>query len=374
MTPQVRIQAIFFLQAVAGGGIFARIPDVQTALGLSESLLGYALAAGMAGSLGINLISGRIAGLIGTKVILLWGVPFLAVINAVIASSTGIAFLFLVLIISGATFALTNVAMNVEADRIEGWTSDRIMNRCHGLWSFGMLLAAAIGVAARAYPISPGVHLWSVAPLVVLLSLWATWPMEAAPVGDRDKTEARGIALPSSRTFLVVLFGVSAGVGQMAAQNWSVIYMRDTFTVPDWLDTAVLPLYLLAMAVGRIMADGWIKAAGAPGIAFLLTSIALMGSVLIAASPVVSIVLVGFVLLGVGSAVHFPLMITAASRMATRSAAEAVSAALFLTGLAMAVTPGIMGLIAEHWGLRAGFAALVIPFVVSLVLVRRVVK
>ena len=373
MGPQQRIGWIFFIQALAGGSIFARIPDIQTGLGLSESVLGLALVAASAGGLAANLIGGRMVDRLGTRVFLLWAIPFLAVINAVVGTVQSVPMLFAVLIVSGALFSFSNLAMNVEADRIEVATGSRIMNRCHGLWSFGMLAAAAIGVGARAIPLSTQAHLWGLVPVLVPLAVAFTWPVIPAKRSDKGTGRTRGIALPNWQTVVIVSFGLSAGVAQMAAQNWSVIYMRDTFVAPDWVDTLTLPAYLLAMAVGRVLADGWIARFGAKPVAYALSTLAVLGAVLAAGSPFVLPVILAFGLLGVGSAVHFPLMITAAARTDADSSATAVSAAILLSGAAMMVTPGIMGWVAEVWGLRTAFAILVGPFLLSLVLVRRVV-
>ena len=95
---------------------------------------------------------------------------------------------------------------------------------------------------------------------------------------------------------------------------------------------------------------------------------------LIAMTSNVALAILGFVMLGLGSAVHFPLMITAAAKLGVRPVANAVSTVILLSGLTMMVTPGIMGWIAEGWGLRVGFATLALPFLVSLVLAKSVVR
>ena len=373
MSRRSTIFSIFFIQAVAGGSIFARIPDIQLQLGLSESELGLALMGGFIGGLFANLFAGRVVDKFGTRSPLVVGIPLLTLANSAVTLAPVGIYLFSVLFLTGALFSLTNVAMNVEADRLESDTGDRVMNRCHGYWSVGMLAAAGIGVLARQWGISPGLHLWSLSGPVIGLAMILTFPMSSV-ARDEAETPSRMISLPSRRTAVIVLFGLSAGVGQMAAQNWSVIFMRDSFSVAQWLETLVLPAYLLSLALGRIFADGAIKAIGAKPVASISSILAGLGCLMVAASPSAEIAVLGFATLGLGSAVHFPLMNTAASASATRSSAEAVSAAIMLAGVAMMFTPALMGYVAEFWGLRVAILAVIGPFALSLLLTPKVVR
>ena len=121
-----------------------------------------------------------------------------------------------------------------------------------------------------------------------------------------------------------------------------------------------------------MLADGWSESFGPVRVAHTLTSLALVGALAVVLAPSLWVALVGFAMMGAGTSVLFPLMVSAAARNATRPAAEAVSAVLLLTGVAMLAAPAIMGWIAESFGLRAAFWSLVPPFLVTLLLIRRV--
>ena len=344
---RLKILAIFFLQALAGGNVFARIPDIQSGLGMSDSTLGFALVAGAVAGLAANLIAGRLVLRLGTRPLILYGIPALALVNTCLALAPNVQWLFLILLVAGASFSLTNVAINVEADRIELSSGRRVMNSSHGYRSVGMLCAAGVGVVARSEQISVVTHLSIMAALVSLIMIIVARNYVDSAVPRTDDQPRSAFAVPTIRTLLIVGFGLSAGVAQMASQNWSVIYMRDTFDVSDWLDTIVLPTYLAAMALGRIFADSWIEKFSAKRVAICLIVVGLLGAGLVAGAQLEWVAVLGFFLLGLGSAVQFPLMITAASRSQSRSAAEAVSAVIFLTGIVMMLVPGVIGIIAE---------------------------
>lgn len=338
---------------------------------MSEALLGLALTTASLGGLAINLVSGRIVQSLGVKPILVIGLPLLALLSALTAYAPSVPMLFLVILGMGVSFSLTNVAMNVEADRVETASGRRVMNRCHGIWSAGMLTAAILGVGARGWAIPAGLHLMAFVPLVAAMVVLVALAMEPCPETDGDRSRRPGVALPSRRTFLLVLFGLSGGVCQIGTQNFSVIFMRDTFAAPDWVDTLTLPAFLVSMTLGRMFADRLTERFGPVAVAFNLGLLSLAGGVMVATAPGVVMALAGFALLGLGTSVLFPLMISAAARLGARPAAESVSAVIFLTGLVMLAAPALMGWIAEFAGLRAAFAAFLPPILLTLLLSRQ---
>ena len=84
--------------------------------------------------------------------------PFFAGGLVVAALALGTATLFAALVLFGFGLTNANIAMNVEADRVEAATGRRLINRCHGSWGVGFLLASLAGTGAVAAGMSPLVH------------------------------------------------------------------------------------------------------------------------------------------------------------------------------------------------------------------------
>jgi len=372
MSPRFTILCAFLMHAVAFGGLFPRIADIQAGLGIDDATLGMALTTAAVGGLIVNLGAGRIIQAAGTKAVIVLGIPALAVLTAMVAWVSNLWLLFPNLLVMGGVFSLINVAINLEADRVEAATGRRVMNLCHGVWSAGMLITALGGTGARAIEMSSAMHLALIIPLTVVVTAATLVRMEASPPAPDDKMEGPRAALPTRRTLMLVAFGLSAGIAQSATQNWSVIFMEQVLASPDWVATLPLSAYLVAMTIGRFFADGWLERWGGRPVALILSLISLLGCLAVILAPNFWIALSGFALMGVGTAVLFPMMVTGAARSTSRSAAEAVSAVLLLTGVAMMIAPALMGWIAENYGLRAAFASLVPTFLLTVVLVRRV--
>ena len=364
---------IFFAQAFVGGGIFARIPDIQTQAGLNDAQLGIALTAASVGGLVSLLVSGQLVQRFGTRPTMILCLPLLTLTHIWTAMASGLWILIVALLLAGAAFSISNVAMNVEADRREAMTGHRVMNRCHGWWSLGMLAASLVGVGARALPVSPLFHFTMILALVVPVSVLFWAMLEHAPT-RAGSTKRGGFAMPDRLTMLLLLFGLSATVAQIAVQNWSVLFMQDRFGGPAWIDTLTLPAFLAMMALGRLYADTWITRWGAERLSKGLALLSFLGGILVIASPSLWGVILGFALTGIGTAAIFPMMITAAANTQHRPPEDSVSAVIFSIGLVVLVVPAAMGWIAEIANLRWAFATTLPLFVMTFGLARIIAR
>src|SRR6185312_7230459 len=123
-----RIIALFFVHALTVGAIHTRIPDIQLMIGLSEAQLGLVLIGQPLGGLGMFLFSSRIIERFGPRKTILVMLPFSAISAALITVLLNPFAMFALLAINGLGFSLTNIAINVEADRVEAASGQRIMN------------------------------------------------------------------------------------------------------------------------------------------------------------------------------------------------------------------------------------------------------
>lgn len=366
--------ALFFLHAMIGGSIFARIPDIQQALGLSEAQLGLTLMGQPLGALTMFLFSSRIIEHFGPRKVALVALPLLAFSIAMAALAPHAVVLGAAMALYGASFSVSNVAMNVEADRVEAALGRRIMNRCHGAWSIGFLGTALLGTAARGFDVPQAIHLGIVPPLAALLVLAVLWPMAAAAPRPHAGGTASKLALPTAATLGLFAFGLSSALLEGGTRTWSVIFMRDSFEAPGWVDTLTLPAMLAAMSIGRLFADRITERFGPVRVAGVLTVIAIIGLLLVVFSPNLVVALVGFALVGIGVCVSFPLMLSAAARIGDRPASQNVAATTLMMQLSGLVTPALMGWIAQSFGIRMTFAVMLPFLLLSLLMVRRLGK
>lgn len=371
------IMAIFFFQALASSSMFTRIPDIQHTIGMDEAALGLALMGQPLGALAMYFVSSQIIEKFGTRLIALIFIPALALIIVALAVAQSNLAATICFTFYGACFALSNVSMNVEADRVEAATGNVVMNRCHGVWSLGFLLAALGGVVARGFELSVFSHFLLTLPIILLAAGLIFWPMNPAPKrAHKQKNQAEQnrenphIVLPTIATLLLVGFGISAVMLESGIRSWSVIYMRDTFHGAAWVNSLTLPAFFFTMAVGRIYSDQWIQKYGPRRIAFATLSLAVVGLSMIVIAQNLWMALFGFAMLGLGICVTYPLTVSAAAQIGDRPSSQNVTAVTMVTSLAMLAAPALMGFVATQYGIRFSFAILLPLLLLSLFLTR----
>lgn len=371
MNQRHTIRLAFLCQALATGSMFTRIPDFQAGLGVDEGVLGLCLLGQPVGAILTFLVSSRLVEAAGTRTVLLWGIPLAALLIGLMPLAPTPLLLFLVLAVFGVAFALTNVAMNVEADRVEAATGKRLMNSCHGIWSIGQLVTVSVGALVRGLGVPAAIHLGLIVPVILVAVLVIVWPMQGAPARAHTRTgPQKRLSLPTVATALLVGYAIGGAILEAAVRNWSVIFMRDSFVAPAWVDTLTLPAFIGATVVGRLLADRFITRYGPVRFARTLGVISLGGLALVVVSPNLVVALVGFALLGLGVCASFPLSTSAAARLGDRPASENVAALTMTTQITLLGTPALLGWVAASLGIRATFIVVVPVVVLAIYLAR----
>ena len=366
------IKLVFLLQALASGSFFTRIPDLQAGLGIDAATLGLAMIGMPVGAIATFLVASRIVERVGTRALLVAAIPLMALAVWSMALVPVWPALAVAVAAYTAMFALTNVAMNVEADRIEAATGRRLMNTCHGVWSVGQLVAFLAGAWARGADVPVAVHFGVVLPIVLAGAVAVLVPMRAAPARSHVGP-GRPVSLPSLATLKLVGFMIGGSLVESATRTWSVIYARDTFAAPEWAEGLTLPAFVAAMAGGRFFADAWSHRHGPAMVGRALLGVALAGLLLVIVAPALPFALVGFALMGLGVCTSFPASTSAAARLGDRPSSENVAALTLSANVVMLGAPPLMGLVAEAFGIRATFG-MVVPFVVLAIVIAGVLE
>jgi predicted MFS family arabinose efflux permease len=317
------------------------------------------------------LFSSRIIERFNPRLVILVMMPLVTISAALITVILNPVAMFLLLALNGVGFSLTNIAINVEADRIEAASGMRIMNTCHGAWSVGFLTTSLLGAALRGFDIAPWIHLWSLVPLVSMLVWLVVAPMPVTPPRAHAGGNKRRLAWPTLATLGLVAFGLGAGLTEGAARAWSIIFLRDSFEIAAWIESLALPALLVTMALGRLLADRWIDRFGPVRVARVLSSVALAGMLLLVLSPSALWALAGFGLIGIGICVLYPLMLSAAARLGDRPASENVAAATLIFQFVNMGAPVLIGAVAQGFGIRSAFAMLIPLLVLTWVMAGR---
>lgn len=363
----------FFLYSFGFGGFFPRLGELQRSLHTSEGQLGLGLIGASCGTLCSLTFAGALIERVGHRRTLLLLIPTLPVFYALAAHASGPLALFLCLLPAGLCIGAIEVVVNLEADRVEHQSGVRIMNRAHAFWSFGFFSAGLLGALAARLGISPALHLALVVPLslVLCLALLGRFEPAAHRGGAAGATGAGALARPTGAILLLVALSLSALVMEGAAFDWAAIYMRDVFRASPFAGGFAVALGALAQAATRYVADPFVERHSPVVVARSLLAVLGVGDLLVSFAPAPGLALLGFGVMGVGTSALFPLAVSAAAQRTDRPAALNVAALAQIAFVSFLLGPPLLGLVAQHLGIRWSFG-LGLPLVLLSLAVSRV--
>lgn len=368
-----KLRTVFFLQPVALGAWLPQIPQIQAQLGLSPLDLAWSLMGMPTGLLLFLAVGGKLAEKTNPRLFMLVGhLAYLALMSAPGWSMSG-PVLFVTLAAAGATMAVAELALNVNANAMEQRGGRLIMSGCHGFWSLGILSGSLVGALMAGAAVPPQWVVLSVAAITcgpIALTIAALRDLPPPPPPPAQDTADTSWTLPAALVGICLFaFGIALTEGAMA--DWAAIYLRDVFAAGPGLAGLGYTAFALMVALGRFTGDALRRKVALRTAAGLYCLVALAGAVLIALAGSANLAFAGFVLLGFGVSTGFPLAVSAVGNLKGRSPARDVAVLTQISLSGFLVGPLAIGTLAELQGIRLGMAALIPALLLSLVLARR---
>lgn len=353
------IFGVFFLESAVLGNWIPRIPDMKSALSLSDAGLGVCLLAIPLGTILGLLVAGRIIERTGLRLACQISLPAwaLSFIFPPFAQSQFVFMLFL--LVSGAAVGLAEVAMNTEADRIEQSLGKRIMSRCHGFWSLGSMVGALTGGALAHSGIATTTHFLIVMPLIALAGYWMASRLPRVPPMPRDADELSPslFRLPPRLVLLLCMMPIGVMVVEGAFIDWSAVFVRSVLDASPLMISVIYSFFAIVMAAFRLSGDAIGDRFAAELIVRVSGVAATLGIVVFALSSNIYVAMVGAAISGMGVAIVYPIAVTAAARRPGK-AADNVAAITMVAFSAFLIAPPIIGFLSSAFGLRVALLLL----------------
>lgn len=357
IAPQHRIYACFFFFAVTTGALMARLPDIQTHLGVSEGQLGLTMIGMAIGSLISLTVGAPVIERLGFRTTAFFTTLGPAVLFATIPFLPNAPAMFGVLFIVGLLSGALEINLNVEIDRLETRTGRRFMNRAHGFWSVGFFVTALFGAMIRQSGLSAGLHMAGLAIIVLIVGGYLIHGAsnEPKPLRSDGGADSHRFAFPTIGMLPLCLIGFAAFLVEGAGIDWSAIYMRDVFSVEPFVGGMGLALFAFFMAVMRLTADPIVARYGPRNVAMVMLSFASLGALLVGTAPLPELALLGFALMGAGCSAVYPLAVSAAAQRTDRPASVNVAALGQVSFVVFFMAPPLLGFVAEYVNIRASY-------------------
>jgi MFS family permease len=360
ISPARRVYAAFFLYALALGGLYPRMAEIQENMGVAEGALGIGLIGTAFGTLISLTFGGPVIERLGHRKVLLLGLPMVAAFYAFASYSSQPLFLFFCLLPAGVCIGAIEQVVNLEADRVEHVVGRRLMNRAHGFWSLGFACAGILGGLAAEWGLSPQSHLSLMVVIVCVATILMLGQFESSPhrrhlEGVDFQHSSKRFAWPTPFILVLVIATLAPMMMEGAGIDWSAIYMRDVFASSPFICGMAVAAGASTQAITRFFADQFVEKFDPVQVSRCLILILAVGVCLVTWGQVDWVALLGFGLMGVGTSAIFPLAMSAAAQRTDRPAAVNVAALAQTSFVIFLLGPPLLGWVAEVWHIRATF-------------------
>jgi fucose permease len=361
--------SMFVVFGLCGLGLaswVSRVPAVRDALGASTAEMGvliFGVAFGsIIGLLGSSHLIARVGARTALAICLTVGpVGFiLAGIGASVGPSFAIVFIGLT--IFGAGLSISDVAMNVSGAANERVLGRAIMPIYHAFFSIGTMIGAALGALAEFISLPIVAHTAIIAVAMVLAAHLALRNVQhenilevgehAVAADDRSKSwQGRLSIWRDPRTLLIGLIVLGMAFAEGSANDWLALATVDGYLVANEVGAIMFGVFVTAMTVGRLVGVLILDRFGRVPVLRGSALLAMVGLVIfIFGGPNIWVAVIGIVFWGLGSALGFPVGMSAAADD-PKTAAARVSAVATIGYVAFLIGPPLLGFLGEQFGL-----------------------
>lgn len=347
------LSSFFFLSGICFSSWASRIPTIKTNFDLNEAELGTILLAMPISSLIGLPVSGWLVSRFDSRVPLAFGFVFLALSLAMIGFSPSVFTLVAAICIFSFSLRMLNISMNTQAITLQKQFKRKINGSFHGLWSTGGILGVGISTLFVWQNISMGIHLLIIT-LVTVVSTVLAYPFliqnDRSPSGNKLQ-----LGKPDPYIVYLGLLVFFAAICEGGMFDWSGIYFKDV--VGEDIFTVGYLLFMIFMALSRFASDHIMERIGMPKTYFISAVLIFLGIGLAVIFPTFWPTLIGFCLVGFGSASIIPMTFLLAGSSRKYSPGMAISIIATYSIAGMLIGPPMIGYLAHAFNLRISFIA-----------------
>ncbi|WP_242917777.1 MFS transporter [Pontibacter liquoris] len=350
---RISLSLFFFLSGFNFSSWASRIPTIKSALNLNEAELGTILLTMPVSSLIGLPLSGWLVAKFETRV------PLTAafLLNSLCLTLIGFATTPLALVVALFLFSLSmrifNISVNTQAITLQKQYDRKINGSFHGLWSTGGIIGVGFTTLLISLDVAMVPHLVTVSTITVLAGLAAYRFL----LRNDQSTSGNKLAFSKPDPYILYLglMVFFAAVCEGGMFDWSGIYFQQV--VREEVFTAGYLIFMSFMALSRFVSDRIIERIG-------MAATYVMSAVLIFSGISLSIffpsfwpAMVGFSLVGFGTAAVVPMTYTLAGASKTYSPGIAISLIATFSIVGMLIGPPMIGYLAHAFNLKVSFVA-----------------
>ena len=365
---QYAARCAFFLAGFTITTWAPMIPVIKERLQIGDNILGLLLLCIGVSAFVFMPIAGILNQKLGCKKMLQINIILFALILIIISSLNNIWSLVIFLLLFGSIMGTIDVTMNINSVIVEKLSKKRIMSSMHAFWSVGCFCSAGLfSILAK-----QGLDITMISiihGIIIFIFCLIASPYFLTYKGANNE---KPIAIPHG---IVILFGILACISFLAEgaiMDWSGIFLTDTKNLELSLAGIGYAIFSVAMLIMRLIGDKVVQFLGEEKAVVLGSSLAGLGFLWIIIIDNFYLMLVGFVLLGLGAANIVPVLYSLLQYQKDMPINAAVTAVTCMGYTGVILGPAILGFIAQGIGIISVFYLLMILFIIQVVMAKYV--
>ena len=374
--------AIFVIFTLSGLSIAtwaARLPEIKSNLDVSTGSIGILILGMSAGSILGLMASAWLMVRFGARAGMVFSLSCVAFGLVLIGIGAGVVFSPILVFVGLALFGFGNgsvdVMMNVEGAAAETELGRTVLPLMHACFSLGTVIGAGIGAVASALRISV---VWHAAGMAAVIAVAVLIAVRFVPVrenlGDdtpthshkqdwRARLRANLSVWADMRLILIGVIMLGMAFAEGSANDWLALATVEGHGQSEPTGAIVFGVFVSAMTIGRVAGGPLIDRFGRVPVLQVSAVSAVIGLLVFILGSELWIIVLGTVFWGLGSALGFPLGMSAAAE--GKNAAARVSAVAMIGYLAFLVGPPLIGLLGDQIGLLNALYVVLILVVLS---------
>ena len=385
---------IFGLCGIGLASWVSRVPAVRDSLQASTAEMGLLIFGIAAGSIFGLLLSSHIIARLGARktmaICFVIGPAGFALAGFGASFGPSFAIVVIGLVIFGSGLSISDVAMNVSGAANERALRRAIMPIYHAFFSFGTMVGAGLGALAELLGVPIWAHILVIAFVMFAAAQLALPRLQsehivddnAEIVSDNDHSKSwrgRLSIWRDPRTIFIGLIVLGMAFAEGSANDWLALAMVDGYHVSNAGGALVFGIFVTAMTVGRLCGVFLLDRFGRVPVLRGSAILAIAGLIIVIFasqltifpsnadglnSANVAIAVVGIIMWGLGSALGFPVGMSAAADD-PKTAAARVSAVATIGYCAFLIGPPLIGFLGDRVGLLNALLVVLVLVIVA---------
>jgi MFS family permease len=350
---RIFLGAFFFFSGFVFSSWASRIPTIKEFFNFNDAELGTILLFMPISSMIGLPVSGWLVSKYDSRIPLTAGFT----VNVLALICIGFAVNNYTLIASICVFSFSmrifNIAVNTQAITLQKQFEKKINGSFHGLWSTGGIAGVGFSTLMVGLDVRMSYHLMIVSFLALVATFISYQHLirnDRAPAGNKLQ-----LGKPDPYIVYLGMLVFLAAVCEGGMFDWSGIYFKEVVDIDIF--TLGYLTFMIFMAISRFASDTLIERIGMPNTYIFSSSLVMIGIALAVTFPTFWPSMLGFCLVGFGTASVIPMtyLLAGSSRKYSPGMAISIIATYGIVG--MLIGPPLIGYISHALNLRVAFVA-----------------